>query len=476
MSRPMSSPATGNSPRNPRTGPPRRGWLLLIPIIGGVLLLLVAVALIIFLGVRRTFFTAETNPGMPAEVVKLTPTASPIAPVSTPSAPIQSCETTIISSGDVQIAVPFPVSLTVSSVSLPVVPFVPKEQTWDYPGAFSGVAAWACGTVVNYVVGLEPTQESGALLADLRPGDEVRVHLSNGVTLFFRFVEQREVTGPLHEAGVFEQIRPRLTLILENQNGTWQVATADYVSETEPVQPPSGTLAQPGQLVRVGDAQVTVTKGHAERGGPDLAPGTMYYLVEFSLSNVGASPLGTAAFAMQLEDGVGNEYLLSPAASAAGEHGPLGAQIEPGATVQGSAGYLVPETLAGPTLIWTFSPQPGSELWASVGIPYQAAAEPASPGQAVVTVSDAFLSSAGDVLNIEGEIRNVGGSALTVELSDISLTSSAGMSALRSAAPPLPWTLQSGQTQVIEFQYEAPDASSVLLTLMGYSFEIRGLR
>jgi len=43
------------------------------------------------------------------------------------------------------------------------------------------------------------------------------------------------------------------------------------------------------------------------------------------------------------------------------------------------------------------------------------------------------------------------------------------------AAPPLPWTIQPGQTQVIELQYSKPDASTALLALLGYSFEVRGL-
>ena len=48
--------------------------------------------------------------------------------------------------------------------------------------------------------------------------------------------------------------------------------------------------------------------------------------------------------------------------------------------------------------------------------------------------------------------------------------------ALRSAAPRLPWTIQPGESQVIELQYEKPDAPTALLTVLGYSFEIRGLR
>jgi hypothetical protein len=93
-----------------------------------------------------------------------------------------------------------------------------------------------------------------------------------------------------------------------------------------------------------------------------------------------------------------------------------------------------------------------------------------------VSITDAFLSREGDTLIIEGEVRNPGEEPLTVELSDISLTSSGGMSDLRLAAPPLPWTVQPGQTQIIELQYSKPDASAALLTFLGYSFEIQGLQ
>ncbi len=452
--------------RPPQTRPARRTWLLIAPIVGGILLLLTAIVLILFIGLRHVFPTEEANPGMPLEVVKLTPT------VSTSPLPPPSCET-IISSGDVQMAVSLPISLTVGSKTFPIEAIVSKQDEWTYPSGYPGSAIWVCGTVVNYVVGLEPTPENETLLVGLRPGDEIKMHLSNGVVLFFRFVEQREAAA--NESSVFEQTRPRLTLILEREDGSWQTATADYVAETEPVQPPSGTLAQLGQPVRVGDAQVMVARGHAEHSGPDLLPGTMYYLVEFSVENVGTVPLDGNAFAMQLQDGVGTWYLLSSTASASGEYGPLGGEIAPGATAQGTAGYLVPETLTGPTLIWTFSPQPGSELRASVSIPYEVEQVPVSEGQAEVTITDAFLNSAGDTLIIEGEVQNSGTGPLTVELSDISLTSSAGMSDLRLAAPPLPWTVQPGQTQVIELQYEKPGASTVLLTLSGYSFEIQGL-
>jgi hypothetical protein len=93
-----------------------------------------------------------------------------------------------------------------------------------------------------------------------------------------------------------------------------------------------------------------------------------------------------------------------------------------------------------------------------------------------VAIGEAFLSSDGDTLIIEGEIRNRDTQPLIVERNDVSLSSSAGMSEMIVAAPTLPWTIQPGGLQVIELQFQRPDASTVLLELLGYSFEIAGLQ
>ncbi len=452
--------------KSPQAKPTRSRGLMIVSVIGGTLLLFVALALTLFLGLQSLFSQEEeTNPGIPLEVVKLTPTVA-----TSPLPPPATCET-IISSGDVEVSVSLPISLTVDGKPFPVVAIVPREEEWAYLADQSGTAVWLCGTVINYILALEPTPENEALLTALTPGDEIDLQLSNGAILYFRFVERREAAT--NEASALEQKRPRLTLILD-KDGVRQIATADYAADIEQIEPPSSeTLAYPGQAVRVDDARVLVIKGYAERGAPDLPPGTMYYLVEFSVENVGATPLEADAFTMQLKDSVENTYLLAPAASAAGEHGPLSGQIEPGATVQGTAGYLVPDPLAGPgpALLWTFTSRPGSEARATVSIPYET--EPVSIAHAEASVTDAFLD--GDVLIITGEIQNTGDGPLTVEIGDISLSSSAGMSALQAVAPQLPWTIEPGQSQVIELQYPKPDASAVLLDLMGYSFEIGGL-
>jgi hypothetical protein len=202
----------------------------------------------------------------------------------------------------------------------------------------------------------------------------------------------------------------------------------------------------------------------------------MVYLVEYGIENVGAEPWPADGVVTNLLDGASNRYLMSPTASGLGESGPLlGGQVQPGAIVWASAGYVVPENLPGPALIWTFSPHAGSTSRVHVVIAHEEGAGTISPDRYSVTVTDVFLNLRGDVLHIEGEIRNLGDAPLTVGVSSISLTSSAGMADLFLAAPPLPWTVEPGQSQVVELQYSKPNASSALLTILGYSFEIQGL-
>jgi hypothetical protein len=387
--------------------------------------------------------------------------------------PTAVCET-IINSGGIEVAIAPPFSLTVRDTAFPAEAIVPEDEAWDYPADRSGAAVWVCGTVVNYVIGLEPTPENEALVTDLTPGDEIRLQLTNGAVLLFRFAERGEVPAGDEEA--LSQNAPRLTLILA-EGDTWQTATADYVAEAESMEPPpTEGSAQPSQPVQAGDARVTVSRGHTQRID-DLPPSTMYYLVEFSVANEGDTPLAIDRFSMKLEDSMGNTYLLSPPASVAGDFGPLSGEIAPGASAQGSAGYLVPDPLPTGPLIWTFSPRAGSEAQARVSIPYEGEVEDElSVAQMDVALNDAFFSTDGATLILEGEIRNRGTGSVTIDEEDISLSSSAGLSELILAAPLLPWTIEPGEMQVIELQYQSPDASTALLELMGYSFEIGGLR
>lgn len=453
----MSDPA----PTTSETDQPAlsRRQLRILSIVSGIVLLLVAGAIVVFIGLRGP--SEPTNGTEPAP-------ATPEATV----APTLSCET-IISSDDVEVSVPLPVALTTKDTTLRVEPLVPETEAWSYPTERSDVALWVCGTVVNYVVGLEPTAANEALMSQLVPGDEMELQFANGERLLFRFAERREVAAGNDD--VLAQRRPQLTLVVAAAE-TWQVATADYVAEEGPLDPSIPEISgQVGEAVLAGDARVTVTRGYGQ-GADDLPAGTMHYLVEFSVENAGQAPLATRAFSMRLRDSLGNTYLVSRSASEAGAYGPLSGEIAPGASVQATAGYVVPQPLPPGTLTWTFSPRPGAEAEASIGIPYEGEEDVPTDVETEVAVDDAFFSNDGNVLIIVGQVRNRGAQPLTVEAADVTLSSDAGLSELISTAPPLPWSIEPGQTQVIELQYQRPDTSAALLELLGYSFEIAGLR
>lgn len=380
------------------------------------------------------------------------------------------CET-IISSGDVEVSVALPAALALKGTSYRVEPIVPEVEAWDYPSERSGSALWLCGTVINYVVGLEPTEENEALLTDLVPGDEIELRFTNGAGLLFRFSERRAVLAGDPE--VQAQRRPQLTLIVGHE--TWQVAKADYVGDERAgvgsVPEMSGQVGQPTQ---VGDARVTVSGGYTQREN-GLPPGTMRYLVEFSVENVGQVALAAPTFSMRLHDVVGNTYLVSQSASEAGEAGPLTGEIAPGALARATAGYLVPEHLPVGPLTWRFSSRPGSREEVSIALPYSGQEVAEAGVGAEVAIDDAFIGHDGGVLVIIGRVTNLGTEPTTVEMVDVTLSSDAGSAELVSTAPPLDWRIDPGQVQEFELQYRRPPASVVVLEVLGYSFEIAGL-
>jgi len=460
----MNSPAPA-SDESRETNSSRRRQLLILIIISGAILLFIAVVILVYLGLRGAGQGAEATP-TPTERIEPTLTV----PTQVSPVPVPSCET-IISSGDAQVSVALPLSLTVGGTVYPVEPIVPQADAWVYPEDRSGPAVWVCGTIINYVIGLQPTPANQDLIGNLAPGSDVTLQLTSGAVLHFRFTERRDLAPGADEA--LSQQQPRLTVVLPGAE-SWQVAFADYAAEAESVvPPPSGVTGEVGQPVDLGQARVTVSRGYVERHA-DLAPATAYYLVAFSVENVGDSPLPTDAFSMELRDSIGNVYLLSAAASGLGEAGPLSGEIQPGASAQGTAGYVVPDPLPAGELTWIFSPRPATTA-ARVVIPHEGGGPDQVPAQPEVVLVDAFLGDAGNTLIIEGEVWNRGTEPLVVEAADIRLSSSAGMSERSSEAPPLPWTIEPGERRVVELQYPKPDASSVLLELLGYSFEIGGL-
>ncbi len=427
--------------------PPTALWL------GATGLAILLVTLLVLLALRPVLFPGRPE-GIPLRITRVAPGLSPIPAPALP----------VVEIGNAQVLLPLPVRLTVGERSFPV---YPVRQDWQAPGPAENAALWLNGTVVNYVLGLPDTRENQALMSALQ--GELTLELSDGTQRIFRVSRQSRV--PAGDEGPLAQSRPGLTLILLGKE-EWPVVEADFAGQIEPTpeaEPPIG----PQQPVQVGEVRVTVLEGHAERGGEGLPAGAVAYFVEFTVENTGATPLSTAGLVMEIRDGVGNRFSPFPSLASRGKYGPLPAEIPPGERASGTAAYVLPEAVAGPSLIWVFGLQAASSLRVRFSLPYTP--PPAAVAWASVEVTQAFLGEGGERLHVVARIRNRGDAPLTVSETDIRLSSGAGPGELEVAAPALPWTIEPGQEREVELLFARPRASTCVVTILGYTFEISGM-
>lgn len=435
---------------------------LLIPLVVAVavFLCLVVAVLVFVLGLRPLLFPTRVE-GIPLEIVRVTP-----GPTPQPGAvPIPIAEV-----GGEAVPLPIPVALEIGGRTFAVQASPADGGAWAAPASASGAAIWVEGTVVNYVLGLEATAEQTALVEQLVAGDPLSLRLSNGARVTFR-VARTESIRP-DDTSIFAQHSSGLTLVLLGGDAAERTTVFADVERVEEATPdPAAVTIAPGQPTQVGAVLITVERGYAEPASAGAPPGTMVYLVEFTIQNTGDAPLDARTFVMELVDGVGNRYLPSSSAATQGDYGPLLRPLNAGESVGGTAGYVVPELMSGPTLTWIFSPD--AQVRAYFALRYE---QPAvALAEADVEVYDAFVDEDEGILHILADIYNDGDAPLEVTAADISLSSSAGRGELRSTAPPLPWTIQPRDYQEVELLFVKPWASSAVVTILGFTFEISGI-
>lgn len=440
---------------------PKSATLRFLPLLLGGLVGLVIVAVVLVVAIRSLFRADETT-GIPLEVtrVSVSPLPSPVGPSSSP---------VIAEVGDTQLSLPAPVALEAGGSTFSVqATTMAGDGTWEVTSE-PGTATWVYGTVINYLLGLPSLPENQELVQALQSEDPIILRLSNGTRLTFRVADHRGLTP--EDLTPFSQASPGLTLVVRGDGPPWSGVTANFETAIELTPPAEGVVAQVGQAVQVGDARVTVQQGAIQTGQGNPEAGTAIYGVEFLVENNSGAPLDPGDFLMLLMDGLENRYLPSSAAM----EGLLSNPIPPGQEVEGMALYVVPEMLVGPELTWVFSPAVGSELRARFAIPFTPESTAPSVSAFEVDVFDAFIGEDGQVLHILADIYNDGDTAITVTVDDVSLSSSAGEMGLNMAAPQLPWTVPAEDFREVELMFERPDASSAVLAILGYSFEISGL-
>jgi hypothetical protein len=99
-------------------------------------------------------------------------------------------------------------------------------------------------------------------------------------------------------------------------------------------------------------------------------------------------------------------------------------------------------------------------------------------GFARVTVDtdDVFVDRDDGLLDVGLRIENISEGVVQVTEEDVSLSSwTDGELPLVAAAPLLPWTVEPGDLQLFQLQFDLPTADTALLSVLGYTFSIENL-
>lgn len=423
-------------------------WAILLIVLGACIIVAVAIGAILSLQSNR-----PTGGAQSVDVTKLVTFVSP------PTIPD---DLTVIQEDNTPVNTVAPVQLSVGGTTYPVVAVVPEQGRWPMPAEQMEQGLWMFGTLINYVIGLPYSESAESLLANLDSGDRITLTLENGTQLAFGSPQVQRVDAG--DTSALSQTRPGLTLMTVGGEGVSRlVVKARYLPEDTR---PSTEQGADGLTVRILDA------GIIENATPDQA-GSWYFLVEYVVTNTITSSIDPTFFDMVLEDGSGQRYIRSDEATARGQYGLLSLLIPPAGSARGSAGYVIPQTARAP-LVWVFRADVTSTDQARLVVNFEPPRP--RPAQPDVELYEAFLDEIRDVIVISGTVYNDGESTLQVAEGDVSLTAGSGRATLMASTPLLPWSVPGDDYQDFELQFGVPaGAESVLLTVLGFAFEIEGL-
>ncbi len=421
-------------------------WAMLLIVLGACIILSVGVGALLSLRSDQPRGGAQA-----VDVTKLTTFTSP--------PPIPD-DLTVLQEDDQPIRTVAPVQLDFAGASFPITAVLPEQGRWPIPADEENLALWIHGTLINYVVGLPYASTSEALLAGLSGEARIVLTLRNGARLTFTSPQVKYVD--VDDRSPLAQTRPGLTLLLlGGDQASRLVVSARYLPEAE--LPPDQQQVE-GLRLRVPQADLIED---------ETPPQAWFYVIEFEITNTTQSPIDPTFFDMVLEDGRTQRYVLNEEATRRGGSGRLTAPIEPGATVNANAGYVIPRD-ATPPMVWIFRSDPTAS--AAVRFVLDFTPPLPAPAQPDVELYEVFLDRARNVVVIAGTVYNTGESDLQATTELIALTSSQGQSNLVASAPPLPWNVSPGSYQDLELQFTAPlDSDTALLDVLGFTFEIEGL-
>ncbi len=348
---------------------------------------------------------------------------------------------------------------------------VPVDGAWSPQIPNENSAAWIYGTVVNYVIGLPDSAGNRALIDSLSPGDEITVINGDGSSNQYSF-DRRDVVEAA-SSGIFAQTTPGITLALVGtaQTSLRLMAHGNFVvPETNSSSGSSIELNEPAQLE---DWVITVNSSSFLYDRPEAPAGFAFYLIDYAIQNSGQQILDASMLNFILVDGFGNQYALNPLATQFGNYPLAQGPLPAGQTRSATVGFQIPASLNSGSLTLLISSPPGSGVL-EVSLPFNSV--DANAQNAVVSLSQAEVSLDGASLTLSGQVTNLGTQPLIIEENDLILQSGSAIYLLFSTNPGLPWVVGAGQTSPFVLQYQRPNESDAIFTVLSYPFQLIGLR
>lgn len=334
-------------------------------------------------------------------------------------------------------------------------------------------AAWAYGSIINYVFGMPNTAENRELLESLAIGDQIVLRTRGGSTNTFAF-NSREILDSDNE-DVYAQNAPGVTIVLIENDPEEQrlVVRGRYVVSENQAFQEGGRVVELGETAQLENLQITATSVTFLFDRPEIPPGFAFYLIDYQVQNIGSTPINTSGLQLVLADELGNLYALNPTAAQLGSYRLLTGQIAPGQTVAATAGYQIPSSLSSVNLRWTVSLDDPTNF-IQVNIPFKD--ENDSGQNAVVQVAQAQVSLDGTSVILNGQITNLGDQPLVVNSNNIDLSGDGSIYLMLSTNPAFPWVVAPGETVQFIVTFQRPSGSTAIFRVLNQPFELTGLR
>ncbi len=447
-----------------------------LPII--ILAGLVVVSLLSVCGLGYALFRSQDEGG-DAEAAIAEPTPFPESGGSVNSGSFTGGEALVFGISDtstVSVTLDAPVSLSISGRNLVVQPVtINPDGSWTPPLSGEDTVGWVHGSIINYVMGLNPTGENKTMLESLVPGEQMIITTQSGSELLFEFESSSLVA--VNDSGSFSQLMPGLTLALMEEGEDQRLIANGRFLETNSAQGVGNSTSSTvgvGETAQLSDIQVTVTGVSYLPNDPNSPPGFAFFIVDFQVYNAGLTAVDITKLKLTLVDEIGNQYALNPVASRLGEYAPLtGGFLNAGDSLPISVGYQVPEGLVSTSVILTVRRTDTGEQ-VQVNIPFGGSS---AVQNTTITLQSVEVSADLASMNLVGQIVNNGDQPIIATQEDIWLRTPDGSSYLMlSTNPAFPWTIPPGQTLQYGVTFQTPLGNeTAVFNVLNQSFQLTNL-